>query len=162
MTIEQRESHAVSALKRKRAQIAGFIADHERKALHWRIALAHVDATLRLFDAELDPEIIRPKRVHRKSPYFDGPELARLIQDELRKADGEPVTTLALFDSAIRAGDVPNQPHLRVTLRERIIKYLNLKAEEGHIVRVGLSHQATWKLPDVPQLESPEDGEPLS
>jgi len=162
MMIEHRESHAVSALKRKRAEIAGLIVDHERRVREWRAALAHVDATLKLFDDTLDPEVIRPKRVHRKTQYFDGPELARLIQDELRKADGTPLTTLALLDAAIRAGDVPSQPHIRVTLKERIIKYLNLKAEEGLIVRVGLSHKAAWILPEVPQSESPEDGEPLS
>ena len=56
MTVEPRGSHAMHALKRKRAQIAGFIADNERKARDWRVALVHVDATLKLFDAELDPE----------------------------------------------------------------------------------------------------------
>jgi hypothetical protein len=156
------DSFVLSGLKRKRAQIAGFIADHERKARDWRAALVHVDATLKLFDDTLDPEIIRPKRVHRKSRYFDGPELARLIQGELRKADGTPLTTLALFDAAIRTGDIPSQPHLRVTLKERIIKYLNLKAEQGLIVRVGLSHQATWKLSEVGESDSPELPDPLS
>src|SRR5690242_1285261 len=69
---EPKGSYAVHALKRKRAQIAGYIADHERKARDWRVALAHVDATLKLFDDELDPEVILPKRVHRKTRYFRG------------------------------------------------------------------------------------------
>ncbi len=89
------------ALKRKRAQIAGFIADNERKARDWRVALVHVDATLKLFDAELDPEDIRPKRPHRKSQYYSGPDLARLCLDELRKANGTPLTAIALADKRV-------------------------------------------------------------
>ena len=53
------------------------IADHERKARYWKAALAHVDATLRLFSDEIDPNEIPPKRVYRQSRYFHGAELAR-------------------------------------------------------------------------------------
>lgn len=159
---EEPGSHAVHALKRKRAHIAGFVADHERKARYWREALAHVDATLRLFSADLDPDQIPPTRPHRKSRYFDGPELARVILDELRKANGEPRSAADLLAAAVKIGDVPAQPHVRVTLKQRIINYLNTKEKEGELVRVGLTHNARWTLPYETQTESTEVSDQLS
>lgn len=106
------------------------------------------------------PEAIPPKRVHRKSRFFNGPELARLILGELRKADGTPITTDAIFEAAIAAGNVPDQPHIRVTLRERILTYLNEKTTFGQVVRHGYSHDAQWSI--APLLESPEESKPLS
>jgi hypothetical protein len=157
MMIEARGSHAVHALKRKRAQIAGLIRDHERQARNLRLALAHVDATLKLFDDEADPDAIIPKRVHRRTRYFDGPELARLVLNELRKADGQPITTDALLEAAVAAGNVPDRPHIRVSLRERIIQYLNDKMKAGHILRHGFAHEARWSASPDAQSESPQD-----
>lgn len=74
------------ALKRKRATIAGEIQAGEKRLKALREALVHLDATLRLFDPDAEPGTIPPKRVHRKSNYFDGPELARLCNDTLRRA----------------------------------------------------------------------------
>ena len=161
MTTEPRGSHALHALKRKRAQIAGFIADHERKARDWRVALAHVDATLKLFDDELDPDTIKLKRPHRKSQHYSGPDLARLCLDELRKADGMPLTTVALADIAMAAGNVPDQHHVRFALRQRITKYLTDKEKAGEMVRVGVAHSTAWKLPPE-RLDSAQDEESLS
>jgi hypothetical protein len=139
---EDRGSHVVHGLRRKRAQIAGFVANHEKKARYWREALAHVDATLKLFSPELDPEQIPATRPHRKSRYFSGSELARLCLDELRKADGEARSAGDLLDAAVVAGNIPDQPHIRVALKERIINYLNTKEKDGEVVHVGLTHNA--------------------
>jgi hypothetical protein len=158
---EDRGSHVVHGLRRKRAQIAGFVADHEKKARYWRETLAHVDATLKLFSPELDPEQIPATRPHRKSRYFNGPELARLCLDELRKANGEARSAGYLLDAAVIAGDVPDRPHLRAALRERIINYLNNKEKAGEVVRVGLTHNTRWRLP-AERLDSAHESEPLS
>lgn len=149
------------ALKRKRAQIAGFIADHERKARDWRVALAHIDATLKLFDAELDPNAIKPKRPHRKSQYYSGADLARLCLDELRKADGTPLTAMQLANIAMVTGNVPDQHHVRFAMRERITKYLSDKEKAGEMVRIGMAQNTAWKLPPE-RLDSAQESEPLS
>lgn len=156
--IEERESHVVSGLRRKRAQIAGFIADHERKARDWRVALVQLDATLKLFAPDLDPDLIPAKRRHRKSQHYNGPDLARLCLDELRKANGMPLTAIALADIAMVAGNVPDQHHVRYALRQRITKYLSDKEKAGEMVRVGVANNTAWKLPPE-RLGLVEDGE---
>jgi hypothetical protein len=47
-------SHVVSALVAKRSDVAGLIADLERKAALQRADLVHVDAVLRLYAPELE------------------------------------------------------------------------------------------------------------
>ena len=43
------EPHIISALKSKRAEIAGVVAELEKELAERRLVLQHVDATLRLF-----------------------------------------------------------------------------------------------------------------
>ena len=52
----------VSALRRLRAKIAGEIEMHSREVDRLRATLIHIDATLRLFDPETDPNDIRAMR----------------------------------------------------------------------------------------------------
>ncbi len=83
------EQHVVSQLRAKRAEIGGYLHDLEKKIKVWRARLAHIDATIKIFSPETDPEAIPARRTYRRSGYFQHGELARLCLDELRKADGK-------------------------------------------------------------------------
>ena len=52
------ESHVVSALVNKRAEIAGMIARTEQQLGQFRADLVHLDAALRLFAPGLEPKTI--------------------------------------------------------------------------------------------------------
>ena len=56
------ESHVVSALVSKRAEIAGLIARKEQQLGQFRADLVHLNATLRLFAPGLEPKTIPAKR----------------------------------------------------------------------------------------------------
>jgi len=56
------ESHVVSALVNKRAEIAGMIARTEQLG-QFRADLVHLDAALRLFAPGLEPKTIPPKKI---------------------------------------------------------------------------------------------------
>jgi hypothetical protein len=87
------ESHVISALRAKRAEISGYIHDLEKKVRTWRARLPHIDASIKNFSPKADPEAIPATRTYRRPGYFWKGELARLCLDELRKADGKPITT---------------------------------------------------------------------
>ena len=140
-----KDSVAINGLKRKRAEIAGIVADHERKARHWKAALAHVDATLRLFSSEIDPQAIPGKRPYRQSRYFSGSELARFCMDQLRLA-AEPIPAAAIYEAAVKAHGIPADARTRVTLTERILRYLREKQEAGTVAKHGVTHDARWSL----------------
>jgi len=71
------ESHVVSALVSKRAEIAGFIARTKQQFSQFRADLVHLDATLRLFAPELEPKTIPAKRIRQADLWFEHGELPR-------------------------------------------------------------------------------------
>jgi hypothetical protein len=89
---DQGNDHALSRLIAIRAELAGIVADLERELDQRRADLTHVDGTLRLMRANLDPTAIPPKRPYRRSRYFTRNELWRLCLNTLRLANGEPLT----------------------------------------------------------------------
>ena len=87
------ESHVVSALVSKRAEIAGFIARTKQQFSQFRADLVHLDATLRLFAPELEPKTISAKRIRQADLWFEHGELPRRVLDALRRV-GEEFETL--------------------------------------------------------------------
>jgi len=73
------EPHVVFALRVKRAEIASHIHDLEKKFARSRASLASIDATIRVFSPELDPDAIPPKRTYRRTRYSSKGELSRRI-----------------------------------------------------------------------------------
>lgn len=80
------ESHVVAALKGKRAEMSGIIADLERRIAQHRTDLVHLDATLALFAPDIVPEAIPAKAAYRRNGWFRPGELARMVLDILRVA----------------------------------------------------------------------------
>jgi hypothetical protein len=140
------ETHVISALRAKRSEVSGYIHDLEKKVKTWRARLANIDATIKIFSPETDPEAIPPRRTYRRSNYFKKGEFARLCLDELRKADGQPVTTASIVGGIIRAKGLPDDPALGAVLTERVLSYLRVKRKAGAVVKTGTSRDAKWAL----------------
>src|SRR3954471_23843603 len=83
---------AVSALVRKRAELAGLIELRRVELETLAANLGHLDATLRLFDPEIRLDAIRPK-APRSAADPTRPEITtRMVLGALRRA-GEPLST---------------------------------------------------------------------
>lgn len=85
------ESHVVSALVRKRAEVSGEIKHYENLLKQARTALQSIDQTIHLFDENYDLRSIKSKRVH-KERYLKSGEAKVLILDTLRSSK-EPLNT---------------------------------------------------------------------
>jgi hypothetical protein len=74
------EPHVISALVKKRAELAGDLAAHDRKRRAITDGLAHVDSVLAMFGYEDDPKAIKPRR---KAPprMFKRGQLRRTVAD---------------------------------------------------------------------------------
>ena len=84
------ETHVVSALMQKRADIAGQI-EHTQTALRQLIIdLDNLDATLRLFEPDIDLEVIRPKPFPPRNAAVRG-NLSRIVFASLRQSS-KPLT----------------------------------------------------------------------
>ena len=85
------DSHVVTALIRKRAELAGQI-EHAQTALRQLIIdLDNLDATIRLFKPDIDLEEIRPQPVPPRHAALKG-EISRMVMDTLRQSH-RPLTT---------------------------------------------------------------------
>jgi hypothetical protein len=84
------ESHVVSGLVAKRAELAGQVAHAEAELRKLRSALEHLDATIVLFDPSIRPAGICGRRGSHRPAVL--PELARHVLDLMRTASG-PLTT---------------------------------------------------------------------
>jgi hypothetical protein len=77
---------AVSALSRKRAELAGEILDLEKKLEAVRSKLLHLDAIILLFDPHHAIEAITPKRPANGVELFKNGELFADVQRRVGKA----------------------------------------------------------------------------
>jgi hypothetical protein len=137
------ETHVVSALRTKRAEIAGHVHDLEKKIATWRARLANIDEAIKIFSPETDPEAIPPKRTYRRSRYFARGELARLCLDILRVANG-PLTTAEIVARIIKAKGLPDG--LDASLTEKTLAYLRTRLKTASIVKTGVTQGARWSL----------------
>jgi hypothetical protein len=121
------DPHVISALREKRALVAGLIEKLERKLEQHRADLTHVDGVLRLFQPEHDPASIKPKRTYaRRTRYFARNELSRLCLGVLRTAAGELLSTDDIADRVITAkGFDAGDSILRAAIREQVPHHVN-------------------------------------
>ncbi len=91
-----RDQYAPAALKEQRTLHAGQPAQLENQARTKREALAHIDAVLRMFAPEVDPESI-PARRARKGTAYPVDNLSRRIMGVLR-CRGEPMPYAEVID----------------------------------------------------------------
>ncbi len=123
-------SHVLSGLLTKRAELAGQI-EHAQQALRQLlIDLDSLDATIRMFDPEIDLDEVKPKPLPARSPAFRG-EISRIVLSTLRKV-GKPLPTheITLTVMAARSLNVADKPLLKV-LTKRVGACLRLHREKG-------------------------------
>ncbi len=109
------EPHVVRALREKRAEISGAILELEKRMSQHRADLVHLDATLRLFAPELEPESIAPKKpLAARSHDFATGELTRRCLEALRMAEGCVVAAEEIAGAAMRDKGLDPQDPLRL------------------------------------------------
>ncbi len=120
--------YALTALRDKRATLAGEIADL-KKQIAWREqALGHVEACLRLMDPGADPSSLPAKRPYRRVKLFRQGELGRLIFDALRRA-GKPLGTHAVVTALLAEGGHGEDARPAMTPRVRGKKAIACKTD---------------------------------
>jgi hypothetical protein len=138
------DPHIISALREKRALVAGLIEKLEQH----RADLTHIDGVLRLFQPDRDPTEIKPKRAYvRRTRYFARNELSRLVMDVLRGADGDLRTTDKIAGQVIEtkgfdAADVA----LHASIRDQVLTLLRSFRKQQTVEQIGLGRGMRWKL----------------
>ena len=78
------ESHIISALKSKRAELMGIIDYHEKHIRTVIESINHIDSTLKMFDPNIELNTIKPKQYRKYNKLFRQGELSKLILEVFR------------------------------------------------------------------------------
>src|SRR5476649_538231 len=139
------EPIAVLALRRKRDQISGTIAHYERLMREAEHDLAHINASLRLFEATGEaadlPPYVDLNRVLRRG------ETTKICMDALAKEG--PLDTRQLALRVIRAkGLSESDKVLAQTVALRVVQTLQMRARRGKVVcQTKTKGVCLWRLP---------------
>ncbi|CAO3439926.1 hypothetical protein [Azospirillum doebereinerae] len=145
------EPHVVSALREKRAEISGAILELEKRMAQHRADLVHLDATLRLFAPELEPEGIAPRKPPAaRSHYFATGELARRCLDTLRMTEGRVVAEEIAVAAMRDKGLDPEDRKTRSDFIQRVLNTLTALKGKGTVEKIGNGLGARWRLPAEP------------
>jgi hypothetical protein len=139
-------SHVLNGLLTKRAELAGKIEFAQSELRQMMIDLDSLDATIRMFDPDIDLVQIRPKLVPARNQAFRG-EIARIVLGTLRKA-GKPLPTheVALHVMAARSLNIADKPLLRV-INRRIGAAMRHHRVKGLIRSVpGPGRMVLWEI----------------
>ena len=138
------ELSIVSSLREKRLEVTGILADLERQVNARRADLAHLDATIGLFDPNEILVAARPARRRRYNDWFRHGECRRTIHDVLRDAT-EPMTTREIVETIMAAKHLSSDDaRARELIRNTVLGSLNRGTET--IARTQAAGSAAWRV----------------
>ncbi|SRR6266487_4555631 len=140
------ETHVLSGLMAKRAELAGKVEFVQTELRQLIIDLDNLDATIRLFNPEIDLVAIKPKPLPARNTAFRG-EVARIVLGTLRKADKLlPLHEITMHVMVGRSLNATDKPLLRV-LSKRVGACLRHYRQAGLVKSIdGPSRSILWQV----------------
>jgi hypothetical protein len=141
------DTHVVSALKAKRIELASQIENYREKMRQSVIALDHVEASLKLFDPDVDMGELGPRKVPQVL-YDTKGDTGRIILDTLRNAT-RPIATSAITEAVMTArGLDQNDKGLCRLMAKRTVANLKHWQKKRGLIRSmpGPGQQLLWEI----------------
>jgi hypothetical protein len=141
------DTHVVSALKEKRIQVASQIESLQAQMRQAVIDLDHVEASLRLFDPDVDLAALSPRKVAQVLYDHKG-DTGRTILDALRESM-RPLTTAQVCEAVMKARnlDTNDKALCRLMMRRTTANLKHWKAKRGLIRSMpGIGQQLLWEV----------------
>jgi len=139
------DTFAISALRRKRARIAGEIIQAQEVVAKRTKELLAIDAVIRLFSPDCDPDMIPPIKPASHGLFFGYRELIRLCLDALRQA-GKPVTLEWVVEFIMARKGFPDDKRLHRHVSDSARAGLMRMARRGLVRRILDQPDAWWEL----------------
>ena len=146
------ESHVVSGLIAKHAELAGIIQLHRTEIERVAADLKHVDATIKLFSPETDLRSLGAKRVTSTSTsaggfkHFKSRESQTMILDQLRVA-AEPLSAVMICTAIMADRGMEDSKELRISIQRTLTGTLRRLEKRGLVEEVERSGLTVfWQL----------------
>ena len=138
------EPRVMDALREKRSELNGVVSRLEQQLAQNRGSLAHLDATMRLFDPDLLSQDADPAPQRGRASWFRPGECRRLIYDVLR--DGpQPLATRELAERVMAARGTPAADNRTRALVQKTV-LASLSRAKGMIERTEVDGVVSWRV----------------
>lgn len=134
------ESHVVSGLVAKHAELAGLIRFHRAEIKRVASDLKHLDATLKLFAPEMDMRSLSTKRINSSRTggfkRFASRESHTWVLNQLRETE-QPLTTVIMAERIIVAKGLEDTRELRTSIQRTLTGTLRRLEKRGLVADAG-------------------------
>jgi len=138
------EPQVMEALREKRSELSGIVSRLEQQLVQHRGSLAHLDATMRLFDPDMLSQYTDPASQRERVSWFRSGECRRLIYDVLRDAP-QPLATRELAERVMAARGTPAADHRTRALIQKTV-LASLSRAKGTIERTEVDGVVSWRV----------------
>ena len=138
------ELPVMDMLRSKRSELVGSMSRLEQQLAQHRGSLAHLDATVRLFDPDLLPWDADPAPQRERVSWFRPGECRRLIHDVLRDAP-QPLATRELAERVTAARGTPAGDSRTCALIQKTV-LASLSRAKGTIGRTDVDGVVGWRV----------------
>jgi len=136
------ESHVVSGLVEKRAELAGQMAHHRREMARLVEDVEHLDATIKLFSPDYDLGAIRAKSVRQR--FFQPGECQRWVLEIFRDADS-PLSTRRIAEALLARKGLEATPPLIERMQKNALVVIRRLETKGIVEEIGTEGATrTW------------------
>ena len=122
--------HVMNALTSKRGELVGQMEDRRLELKQLGEELAHLEATMRLFDPQWVRDRVAVRRRSRRRQFFRSGECQRLVLEALREAEAA-ISEEALVAALLRAKGLEDQAEALPVLRKTALAVLRHLARKG-------------------------------
>jgi hypothetical protein len=141
------ESHVVTALVTKRAEMAGLIEQHRKEMGRLAVDLAHLDATLKLFSPEIDLRTLRAKAHRVRNRFFRPGECQRMVLDIFREAQGAALSRRQIGAALAARQGLESTTVMIEQMQKNAIAVVHRLERTGTLIPAGRDgHGATWSV----------------
>lgn len=139
------ELHVMDALREKRSELSGIVSRLEQQLRQHRDSLAHLDATMRLFDPDMLSQDTNPASQRERVSWFRPGECRRLLYDLLRDAP-QPLATRVLAERVMAAKGIPvvDDHRTRALIQKTVLA--SLSRAKGAIERTEMAGVVSWRV----------------
>jgi hypothetical protein len=130
------ESHVVTGLVTKRAELAGRIEAARRELEQFEANVGHLDGAIKLFAPDYELEGIRAKPARRRNRFFIQGECQRLILEIFRDA-AQPLSAARLAEVLAQRKGLESSPTVLDLVRKSALGAVKRLVGKGVIVAAG-------------------------
>jgi hypothetical protein len=139
------ESHVVTGLVAKRAELAGRIEAHRRELEQLEAHVGHLDGAIKLFAPDYQLEGIRAKPPRRRNRFFLQGECQRLVLEIFREA-AQPLSAPRLAEALARRKGLEASSAVIEPLRKSALGVVKRLVGKGVIAPAGSDDAGTaWR-----------------